>query len=506
MGEREHKAHRRTVERRATGITGLDEVLQGGLILGGSLLVLGEPGTGKTTLGNQLAYNFAAAGATTLIVTLVAEAHDRMLLHLGGFSFFAPEQVGQRVRYFTLVDEFAQHGLSGGLAALRQLVRDQGASLLIVDGASRFEDFATSRPEYRRLSAELHAQLALMGCTVVLLAQPSVEGDALHTLGTHVDGIMLLEDRIVGRHPARMLRVLKLRGSDSLRGNHEFAITGAGVEVYPRLEAALVPTRAARRGRQKRHPLGISGLDAMLAGGVLTGSTTLIVGPPGIGKTTIGLHFISEGAHRNARTLIAGFQEPPERLVAKADGLGLALSGQVEANRVQMLWEPSPDRPLDAWAGQLLAVVAEHRPECLLIDALTDVARLGTAPDRLPAFFTALSHALGTFGVTTLLTAEVPTVEGTALDVPLPETTATLDNVILLRYVEPRSRLHRLVSVLRVRESGFDPGVREFIITDRGIEVDASTETAEAILSDADGPSPTTANTSPGATVVVEDG
>jgi circadian clock protein KaiC len=506
VGEREQTAHRRTVERLATGITGFDEVLQGGLIRGGSLLVLGEPGTGKTTLGNQLAYNHAASGATVLIVTLLAEAHDRMLLHLGGFSFFAPEQVGQQVRYFTLVDEFAQHGLSGGMAALRQLVRDQGASLLIVDGASRFEDFAVSRPEYRRLSAELHAQLALMGCTVVLLAQPSIEGDALHTLGTHVDGIVVLEDRVIGSHPARLLRVLKLRGSDALRGSHEFAITSAGIEVYPRLEAALVPTRSARRGRQKRNALGISGLDGMLAGGVLTGSTTLVVGPPGIGKTTIGLHFISEGAHRNARTLIAGFQEPPERLITKADGLGLELGSQVEANRVLMLWEPSPDRPLDAWAGQLLAVVAKHRPECLLIDALTDVARLGTSPERLPSFFTALSHALATYGVTTLLTAEVPTVEGTALDVPLPETTATLDNVILLRYVEPRSRLHRLVSVLRVRESGFDAGVREFIITERGIEVDASTETAEAILADANGASPTVANTSPGATVVVDDG
>lgn len=505
MGERESTGHRRSVERLETGIPGLDEVLQGGLVQGGSMLVLGEPGTGKTTLGNQLAFHHAANGGTTLVVTLLAEAHDRMLLHMGGFSFFAPEQVGQRVRYFTLVDEFAQHGLSGGTAALRQLVRDQDAPLLIIDGAGRFEDFAVSRAEYRRLSAELHAQLAIMGCTVVLLAQPTSEGDALHTLGTHVDGIVMLEDRMVGRHPARLLRVLKLRGSDSLRGHHEFAITSAGIQVYPRLEAALVPTRTMRYGRQKRNPLGISGLDGMLAGGLLTGSTTLVVGPPGIGKTTVGLHFISEGAHRNARTLIAGFQETPERLIAKADGLGLDLSGQVEAKRVQILWEPSPDRPLDAWAGELLALVAEHRPECLLIDSLTDVARLQTSPDRLPAFIGALAHALGSYGVTTLLTAEVPTVEGTALDVPLPETTATLDNVILLRYVEPRSRLHRLVSVLRVRESGFDVGVREFTISDRGIEVDTSTETAEAILSDSGGAASTTANRSPGAAVIVED-
>lgn len=498
MADESSALARSAVARLSTGIPGLDEVLRGGLLRGGSYLVLGEPGTGKTTLGNHVAYRHAGEGGVALYVTVLAEAHDRMVLHLRGLDFFAPEVVGAGVRYLSLFDDLRDRGLEAGLAALRRLVAEARATLLVIDGAGRFEDFAASRAEYRRFSAELHAQLALLGCTTLLLAQPATDTDPMHALGTHVDGIVLLEDRVVDARATRRLLVPKLRGSDALRGLHEFAITDAGVEIYPRLEAALVPARTERLPRRRRNPLGIDGLDTVLLGGVLTGSTTLVVGPPGIGKTTAGLQFVAEGAERGERGLIAGFQEAPERLIAKAEGLGLGLAAHAEADRVRFLWQPSADRPLDAWAGELLAAIAKHRPHRVLVDALTDVARLATSPGRLPAFTAALVAALRAGAATTLLTAEVPTVEGTGLDLPLPETAAVIDNVILLRYVEPRSRLHRLVSVLRVRESGFDPGVREFTITDRGIEVDPTTAGADAILDDAARP-PGTADQDPGA-------
>jgi circadian clock protein KaiC len=471
-------------ERVPTGVPGLDDIFQGGLLGGASCLVLGEPGTGKTTLGNQLAYHHARAGGVALFVTVVAEAHDRMLVHLAGFDFFDPQFVGHQVHYLSLVNQLSEDGLLGALAEIRRLVRAHQAKMLIIDGAARFEDFAGSQPAYRRFVAELIAQLAVLNCTTVLLAQPDAGDGALNSIGTLVDAIVLLEDRSIGVRDTRLLRVLKLRGSATLRGRHEFAITERGVEIYPRLEAAPIPARPTQPRRQRRFTFGIDGLDAMLGGGVLSGSTTLVAGPPGIGKTTLGLHFIAEGAHRGERGMVASFGEAPERLIAKADSLGLDFGRHVAAGQVQVRWQPTADRPLDAWVGELLAAVTADHPQCLVIDGLSELAGLATFPERLPAFLSALGHALRAEGVATLITAETPTVEETGLVVPLPEAAGTLDNAILLRYVEPRSRLHRLISILRVHQSGFDPGVREFTITNHGIEVASTGASAESVLAD----------------------
>jgi len=471
-------------ERIETGIPGLDAVLRGGLLRGASCLISGQPGTGKTTLGNQLAYHVAANDGVALYVTVVAEAHDRMLVHLASFDFFAPEVVGRRVHYLSLVHQLGEGGLVGALTEIRRLVRTHGASLLVIDGAARFEDFAISRQEYVGFVAQLIAELAIFDCTTLLLAQPDSMGEALPGIATLVDGIITLQDRSVGVGDTRILRVVKLRGSAPLRGLHEFAITDSGVAVYPRIEATPFSVRPERPTRQRRLPLGIDGLDTILQGGLLTGSTTLAAGPSGIGKTTLGLHFIAEGAHREEQGLIASFGEAPERLVSKADGLGLDLSSHVETGRVQVLWQPMCDRPLDAWAGEIVENVMAHQPQRLMIDGLTEMARLTSFDDRLPAFLTALGHVLRSQGVTTIITAETSTAEAAGLEVPFPEAVATLDNALLMRYVEPRSRLHRLISVLRVRESGFDPTVREFTITDHGIEVASTGSSAESVLAD----------------------
>ncbi|CAA9576561.1 MAG: hypothetical protein AVDCRST_MAG49-4257 [uncultured Thermomicrobiales bacterium] len=470
-----------TLDRLPTGVPGFDVVLGGGLVRGGTSLVLGEPGTGKTTLGNQLAFRHGEAGNTTLFVTVLAEPHDRMLRHIDGFAFFAPDQVGRTVHFLSLYDELRAQGLDGSLALLRRLIRQYGATLVIIDGAGRFEDFAPSPGEHRRFVAELHVQLAVLECTAVLLTQSGNGGDALHGLGTHVDGIVILEDQSVDDRAVRRLRIVKLRGSDTVRGWHQFAITDEGIEVYPRLEATAPLTRPEVRGPRRRLPLGIAGLDDMLRGGVLTGSTTLVLGPPGIGKTTVGLHFIDAGAERGERGMIAGFQEAPDRLLAKAEGLGLR--DHVEAGRVRIGWQPSAEGPLDGWAHGLLAAIDAHRPERLLVDALTDAAQLPAAEGRWSGFVAALAHALRGRGVTAVFTAETRT--GEASEDPLPEVAPAIDNALVLRYAEPRSRLHRLISVARSRDSGFDPETREFEITDHGIEVASSAESARSAL---DGP------------------
>jgi circadian clock protein KaiC len=143
----------------------------------------------------------------------------------------------------------------------------------------------------------------------------------------------------------------------------------------------------------------------MLGGGLLPGSSTLLMGTPGAGKTLTGLHLVVAGARRGERGLVAGFHESPDRLIRTATGIGLDLGRHVASGLVRILWRPPLELSPDAWVWELLAAVEEHRPTRLVVDALTDVERRIPGPDRPPDFVAALTGALRTAGVTTLVNA-----------------------------------------------------------------------------------------------------
>jgi circadian clock protein KaiC len=260
------------------------------------------------------------------------------------------------------------------------------------------------------------------------------------------------------------------------------AITPAGLEVFPRLEALHAGSRPTTSIARERRPFGVAGLDGMIGGGLLSGSTTLVLGPVGGGKTMAGLHFVVEGARRGEPGLIASFQEPPERLIAKAAGVGLDLGHHVAEGRVRVLWHPSLELLLDAWVQELLVAVAAQRPIRLVVDTITDAQLLAPDPARLAAFTAALVSALTAHGVTTIFNAELRTVVGGELTLPIPAVAGAIENVLLLRYLEVGARLHRLISVIKSGESGYDSGVREFTIGDRGMQVADSTESVQALF------------------------
>jgi circadian clock protein KaiC len=220
----------------------------------------------------------------------------------------------------------------------------------------------------------------------------------------------------------------------------------------------------------------------MLRGGLLAGSTTMILGAPGAGKTITGLHFMARGLEQGQRGLIVSFNETPAQIVAKADSVSLNLRPHLASGQLRVLWHPPLEVLIDAWSHEVLNAVKEHEPRRVLLDGLSDVEHQEVFPNRLPTLLAALANELSFRGITTLLTAENRALVGANLDVPLPAPSATVENVILLRYVELRSQLHRLISVLKVRESEHDTSIREFVITNTGIEVAQTFESAEAVL------------------------
>lgn len=467
------------VTRMPTGVPGLDDVLGGGLPAGRTCLIAGEPGTGKTTLGNQIAFRHAAAGGSVVIATLLTEPHELMLQNMSGFRFFHPRLTGDRIRYLNLLQPLEEQGLEGVLQGVRQEIREASATLLVVDGAAVVEDMLVSKLDLREIVQRLETQAASLGCTMVIMTGHNP--DTIRPLAAHVNGVLLLtNERISARH-VRMLEVAKLRGGHHAGGVHEFAITQEGVHVYPRLESLVGQSRPPET-QNHRMGTGIKGLDSMIQGGLRPLSSTLVVGTPGAGKTLLGLSYIAEGARNNERGLIVEFHESPESLATTADGIGLDFSRHVDEGHIRILWNPPVEVSVDAWAWHVLSAIDQHRPMRVFIDGIVDIQRHMPDPRRMPSYVSALINEIRARGATAMIAAEIDAYVDPRLAVPIPAISATMDNGILLRQIEIDSEIRRMVSVLKARQISIDPAIREFCVDDSGISVGGPFTGATSLL------------------------
>jgi circadian clock protein KaiC len=221
----------------------------------------------------------------------------------------------------------------------------------------------------------------------------------------------------------------------------------------------------------------------MFGGGLPEGTVTGVLGPSGIGKTTLGLHFVC-GSSAAEPGLFFGFYETPPRLLQQAGTLGLDLAGAVDRGDVEILWEPQGENVQDALAHRLLDAIAERGVKRLFLDGLGGFMESSVEPGRLSRFLAVLVNELRARGVTTLYTMETRDVVGPGIELPVSGVSSLVENLMALRYVERRGRSHRLLSVVKVRGSGFDPRLREFVIENgRGISVVGAFEGAEELLS-----------------------
>jgi len=468
------------ISRVPTGIPGLDTILAGGFLQGGVYIVQGTPGTGKTTLANQVVFNHAARGGQALYITLLAEYHDRMMQHLGGMSFFDASRIPDQVSYlngFSILRE-------GGYPALRDMLRREvaahRATVLILDGFATAQRKASEEQDFNEFVHELQAIAIATDCTMLLLS--SAEGVKETPEYTIVDGIVELSDQLLGWSSESTLQVVKLRGTSCLRGRHAFRITGDGLVVYPRIEALLARPSLPEPGATETVPSGVDRLDAMLGGGLPAASTTMVMGPSGVGKTTLGLQFLSQcGAGEPG--LLFGFYETPARLRVKADKVCRPLGSLLDAGMVEVLWQPPTDGLLDAYGERLLDNVRHRGVRRLVIDGLGAFQSAAVEPVRLNQYLTALMNELRALGVTTVYTLAVPDMTGPYIREPARDLTVPSDNLVLMRYVEMGARLHRVISVLKVRNSDFDPSLYEYVTTGQGLQIEGTLAGADVAMS-----------------------
>jgi circadian clock protein KaiC len=466
-------------KRLSTGVPGLDTVLKGGLLRGGVYIVQGQPGAGKTVLTNQICFHHARSGGKVLYTTLLAESHERLMFNLGTFKFFDPAAVPSLITYFSGFSILEEGGLKALVDLVRKEARERHASLLVIDGLVTAAESAETDREFKRFIHALQVHAGLMGCTVVLLTSGTV--NHVRPEHTMVDGVIELADVRFSRRVERELEVRKFRGSDYLRGAHTFNIESDGVRVHPRIEVLLGNPSQEDPCGDRRVSTNIPRLDAILEGGLICGSTTLVTGPSGSGKTTLGLQFLA-GSREKEPGLFFGFFETPRRLVSKGRALGLDLGGLADKGVVKFLWHPPTDRTLDALGNLLIDSVRLHGIKRLFIDGLDGFTKCAAYPERISHFFCAIANELRTQGVTTLCTAELRQVLSENIDLPVTGISTMAENAVLLRFSEVHSELFRLMSVLKMRDSGYHPATREFRIGNGGVDISESYRSVEEIM------------------------
>jgi circadian clock protein KaiC len=450
-------------ERLESGDEGLDRILGGGLPVNGINLITGLPGSGKTLLCQQFSFAGATAERPAIYLSTVSEPFEKMIRYAQTLSFFEREAIGRSVFYEDLGRAVTA---DGGLAAVTErigaLIDERRPGILAIDSFKALAAFADDAREFRRFLHDLAALLSAFPATCFWVGEYGEDEARTAPEFAVADGIISLAMERVNERTVRLIRVAKLRGSDFRAGRHAYRLSADGITVFPRLADAV--THSDYRLGGERVSTGIAPLDRMLADGYATGSSTLVAGPSGVGKTLMGLHFIVDGAASGEPGVIATLQENPVQLQRVARGFGWSLDDA----RVAVMYRSPNDVYIDEWVYELLGLVERTAAKRVLIDGLSDLQYATPDPVRFREFIYSLTQRLSRQGVSPLMTSELADLfhVGRLAEYGISH---LADNVILLQYLLADTRLRRTVTVLKSRATSHDPEIREFDITSDGI-------------------------------------
>lgn len=454
------------LKRLQSGIEGLDALLKGGLVAGASYIIQGRPGSGKTILANQLGFHHASNGGRVLVATLLAESHDRLFQFLSTLSFFDSSKIGAEIQFVSAFDTLENEGLDEVVKLLRREISRQKATVMVVDGLLNARSKADSPLDTKKFISELQGHAAFAGCTVLFLTSSRLDdGSPEHTM---VDGVIEMGEELYGTRSVRRIQLRKTRGSGAMTGLHECEITDLGLVVYPRLESLYSHPSSPDSADMTRIASGIGSLDDILGGGLHSSSVSLVMGPSGIGKTTLGLKFLAESTV-DAPGLHFGFYESPQRLRLKGQSLGIDIKGMEESGALSIAWQPTTEGLLDGLGARLLSIVEEKGIKRLFIDSLSGMTRVSTNPARITDFFSALMNELRSRDVTVFASWEMRDLFGSEVSSPNSDLSSIVDNLMLMRFSENYSELSRTLSILKVRDSSYDPSRFEVVIRDQDV-------------------------------------
>ncbi|HEY0858911.1 MAG TPA: ATPase domain-containing protein [Albitalea sp.] len=462
------------VQRSVTGVPGLDDVLQGGLIAGRFYLVDGNPGAGKTTLALQYLLEGMRLGERCLYVTL-SETRDELTsgAQSHGWSLDGIEIVELLSDQLDLDGEediTMYHPSEVELTATTRRVLDAvercKPQRMVFDSLSEMRLLAQNSLRYRRQILSLKQYFIGRGCTVLLLDDRTAEGPDLQ-LQSIAHGVLSLDHKApaYGR-VLRQLQVVKFRGSDFRSGVQDFSIRHGGLAVYPRLAAAEHGASFKRESVAS----GVPALDALLGGGIDRGTATLLVGPPGSGKSTVALQYAVAAAGRGDHAAIFSFEESKPILVDRAAGLGMTVHEGSGPGRIMVRQIDPAEISPGEFAHAVRQSVERDGARIVVIDSLNGY--LNAMPED--QFLTAQLHELLSYlnnrGVATFLVAAQSGLMGANMRSPV-DASYLADAVIMLRMYEHAGKVKKAISALKKRSGMHEESIRQIWFDAGGVHL-----------------------------------
>ena len=466
-----------TINRLATGVPGLDEILGGGLPEFSFNLIAGQPGCGKTTLAHQIMFASATPERPALYFTVLGEPPLKMLRYQQQFDFFDNDALNKSVHFINLSEDAMTGDLDRVLKRIVEAVVLHSPALVFVDSfrsvvlASATE--ASPHNTLQQFVQQLGMLMTSWQATTFLIGEYFTETDA-NPVFTVADGLIWIRQSVQRNSMVRKMEIVKMRGQPTLPGLHTFRIGNAGLTVFAPARATRDAPAMLQGGRLR---MGVENLDDMLGGGLPRGYSLLVAGPSGSGKTILASAFLAEGARCGETGVIAAFEQRPKQ------SRNRVLADLIESGNVALVDSRAPDLSIDEIVSLLLAEIRRLNASRVVIDSLSGF-ELALAPTFREDFRESMAHLvtlLVSTGVTVLMTSEL---EDRYTDLRFsPYGTAFLtDAIIVQRYIEVNSRLRRVMAVVKVRASAHSDELREFTIDGNGIHVGRMLEDQEGLL------------------------